>query len=125
MSEETHVRLREFYAALIRLRKEIPALSCHESRGIDVTFDEAARTLLLKRRYNESEILAVFNFSKSDKTVEIPAGGYFVKIMESSDILWKGPGTILPDGFEGSQKLSVKRESFGLFLAQSGGGDAS
>jgi maltooligosyltrehalose trehalohydrolase len=122
LNEDSHRILWKFYSELIRLRREIPALSCNQQRCIYVTFDEQARTLIFRRNHDDSGVLVVCNFGKSDAEVNAECEGSYDKVMESSDVKWKGPGAVLPDRIVGSSAITIRGESFGLFVARACGG---
>lgn len=89
--------LLAFYKTLIRLRREIPALSSLDRRHSEVWADEANRLLFLRRGGGGSEVIVIFNFDRSDW----PLPSHLIEegaepILDSSDERWRGPGVAAP-----------------------------
>jgi maltooligosyltrehalose trehalohydrolase len=106
-----HRILREIYRTLIRLRKEIPALSCLDKDRLEVRGTEENRVLYLKRWSDRCQAHCFFNFNRSDVpfSFEKPDTGWN-KIFDSAEPIWNGPGTLLPDILRG--------HSFAVYLTQ-------
>jgi maltooligosyltrehalose trehalohydrolase len=58
-----HGTLWRFYQELLRLRRTLPPLAALDLDSIDVTYNEEAKTLAVRRWAGEHETLALFNFS--------------------------------------------------------------
>ena len=65
-----HRILFEFYKTLIWLRKEIPSLSVHDKKRIDIKTFEKEKVILIEREGGEDRTLCVFNFSDKPARVE-------------------------------------------------------
>jgi maltooligosyltrehalose trehalohydrolase len=85
-----HKELRDFYRALIQLRKSVPALM-HLSKdhmqlhSYEVHADQGEQLLLLQRWHEGDEIVALFNFGKEPITLPLPIPtGQWVKRIDST-----------------------------------------
>ena len=95
---EPHKQLREFYAELLRRRKEFPALASSDMSAVEAKSFENERALVLHRWNGDDEVLALCNFGKEAArvTVSAPESGWR-KILDSRDQRWAGPGSALPE----------------------------
>jgi maltooligosyltrehalose trehalohydrolase len=41
------------------------------------------------------------------------------KVLDSSDRKWDGPGTLLPENIYNEQELTIRAESFALYIKES------
>lgn len=115
--EQHHRTLRELYAELIQLRKTIPALAILDNTALRVISDEQQKILAMKRWRDGSRILVFFNFSKDDvygPTLFLDEP--WKKTLDSSDQRWSGPGTLLPASIQPGDEVTVRAESFALFI---------
>ena len=114
-----HKTLFEFYRTLMKYRKEIPSLSHLSKMGIKVSSCDEARTLVMRRTYAEDRICGIFNFSEEPVEVNILIEqGLWQKILDSSSIEWKGPGSPSPESFRSSGvevPLKINSLSFALY----------
>lgn len=100
--EGSHHVLLDFYKALMRLRREIPALSHLDRDCLDVFGVEEERVVCLRRWTERCEVYCLFNFNQLD----IPSHSVMPKkdakkLLDSADALWNGPGTLLPESLRG------------------------
>ncbi len=114
-----HATLLAFYRQLISLRKELPALSTPDRESLDVSANYDTKTLSMRRWKDGSQIYSLFNFSKTNQktAVSLPEGKW-VKILDSADSRWSGPGATLPAVMKTGDELTVPRESFAVFRSQ-------
>lgn len=91
-----NAQLRAFYAELLRLRRELPALAWLDNASL--TAAAIAPTALELRRWrDENRIVAWFNFS--GRAIEVTATlgpGRWRKQLDAADTAWGGPGSGLP-----------------------------
>ncbi|MFH1025513.1 MAG: malto-oligosyltrehalose trehalohydrolase [Nitrospirota bacterium] len=108
-----HKVLLNLYKCLIQLRKEIPAFSNFNKKNLDVFVFENDRILFVRKWKGNDHIFCCYNFNKQDRSFDIrlPQGAWN-KVMDSSDKQWRGPGTLLPEQLKGSNKITLRRESF-------------
>lgn len=94
LAEPAHAQLRDYYRELIALRRETPALALLSKDHLAVGHDEARGLLWLRRWYEGSQAMTLFNFS--DQTQEalalpLPAG-FWHKRLDSQDPRYGGGG---------------------------------
>ena len=116
-----HKILRAFYAKLIHLRRELPALRNLDKERLEVTGFEEEKVLWWRRWSEEQQAAAVFHFGKQEKSLSLPLSeGRWRKQVDSADSTWSGPGSTVPleivSGAEVS--LSLSPESFALFVRE-------
>jgi len=115
--KDNHKVLLMFYKKLIKLRKEIPALSNLSKENLDVRGIKDKQVLLIKRWKGESEVFCIFNYNNYDANIIIPlTNGIWKKILDSSDEIWKGMGTLLPEIINQGDEVTVKGHSLALYL---------
>ena len=116
--EENHRVLREFYRELIRLRKEIPALSPLSKDALEAVGYEQDKVLFLRRWTEDEEALMMCNFGDCEASVplNIPAGSW-QKQLDTADGRWNGPGNLLPSQLNSNAKATVAlgSKTFALF----------
>lgn len=106
--------LLSFYKKLIWIRREITALCCNENNGLKTWGFEKDKTLIMKRYNGETSVLCLFNFSESDACLRIQDGRWH-KLLDSSDILWSGPGALAPENTEAGKDITLKEKSFACY----------
>ncbi|MFH1702479.1 MAG: DUF3459 domain-containing protein, partial [Nitrospirota bacterium] len=117
--KDNHKVLLRFYKNLIRLRREIPALSNLSKENLVVLGIEDKRVLLIKRLKDESEVFCIFNYNNNDAKIIMPLiNGIWKKILDSSDEIWKGPGTFLPEIINQGGEVTSKGHSLTLYLKE-------
>jgi maltooligosyltrehalose trehalohydrolase len=116
-----HQVLYSFYRELIRFRKESPPLKSFDKQRLEVTGLEQDKVLLWRRWSKEQEAAAVFHFGKQEKSLSLPLPeGHWRKQLDSADITWGGPGSIVPPEIVsgGKVSLSLPPESFIVFVRE-------
>ncbi|HBH61993.1 MAG TPA: malto-oligosyltrehalose trehalohydrolase [Nitrospiraceae bacterium] len=111
--------MRELYRYLIRLRRETPCLSHLSKEDLHVHCSEGDRTLTMERGNGESQAFIIFNFNSADvlHNAGLPPGAW-KRIIDSSDASWEGPGSTLPDRTKNGHAITVRAQSFALFLKE-------
>ena len=91
-----HGQLRAFYRELLRLRRELPALSRCDNASLTATV--IAPTVLELRRWRDACRLAIWmNFAAEPVTVTVRSGaGAWRKPLDAADSMWGGEGSSLP-----------------------------
>jgi maltooligosyltrehalose trehalohydrolase len=94
---DPHKQLRKFYAELLHMRKDFPALGNSDMSCVQAESFEDKKALVLRRWKGKNEILAFFNFGKDAArlTVSIPESEW-LNVLHSRDQRWAGPGTTAP-----------------------------
>jgi maltooligosyltrehalose trehalohydrolase len=108
-----HNVLHNFYKYLLALRKEIAAFSDPDRKTAEIRESGKDKLLFMRRWKDRDEIFCSFNFSKEDRTTELPLPeGTWTKLLDSSERTWKGPGSLLPGKIKGRQKAAIRGRSF-------------
>src|SRR5690606_28442187 len=79
--------IESLYAGLIQARREIAALGELDRSRQDVAFDEARRTMVVRRWSERDEALLLYNFSadEADLCAQVPAPGVWSLILDTAD----------------------------------------
>jgi len=94
-------RLYRFYRALIRLRKETPALADPAKEHMEVKAFESQRTLSVRRWFGEETVFCLFNFGGTPAAVTlILPEGRWVKVLDSASEEWGGRGGAAPESLD-------------------------
>jgi maltooligosyltrehalose trehalohydrolase len=113
-SEDRHNTLLNFYRALIALRKGIPNFTDKTSFTVRSLLKK--RVLLWHRHIGDRQIQCVMNFSEVEQKLWIYATQKgWIKVMDSTDKKWRGPGPQLPPTLWGKQKVTIPPLSVAVF----------
>jgi maltooligosyltrehalose trehalohydrolase len=105
------------YRELIRLRKSIPALANLDKNSLKVSTHEEKKIILMKRWKDDNHVLIILNFNKTDIKYDFPMSEErWQKILDSSEVRWKGPGSSLPDYIKRGGEVMVRAESFAVYV---------
>lgn len=115
-NEGRHKALLRFYRRMIQMRREISALSNLDKNSLEVSGSEEERLIFLRRWHNESQIFCVMNFNKKDMAfrVNLPRGKW-EKIIDSSEKIWEGHGSLMPKSIDHGQELTIRPLSFAVY----------
>jgi len=106
----------EYYRQLLALRKEFPALSHLSFEHLEAVGFEHARTVLLRRWWRTSHIVALFNFSTDASTVEMPLPvGAWKLVLDSADTTWGGPGSAAQHVVRSGDPITLQPHSAALY----------
>jgi maltooligosyltrehalose trehalohydrolase len=110
--EGKHKVLLGYYRNLIKLRKDIPALSNLDKECLETFGLEDKRVLLMRRWKDESNAFIIFNFDNADVRLTAPlTEGIWKKVFDSSEDMWNGPGTFLPERLTQGEEMTVRSNS--------------
>lgn len=78
---------------------------------------EKEKIVKMRRWKEESQVFCVFNFSsqKTKVSVSFPAGNW-QRLIDSSESIWSGPGSIIPQELDSDRFISINAFSFVLFI---------
>jgi maltooligosyltrehalose trehalohydrolase len=108
-----HAALLAFYRELIRLRREIPALS---SRNNDRRVTTTGKTLSMERPFSRGSMLCLFNFDNTDSAFTLSAHeGEWERVLDSSGTEWGGPGSQMPARTSSGRRIVMRKESAVLY----------
>lgn len=115
-NEGRHKILLEFYKYLIRMRKEIPALSYLSKENLRASSIDNKNLIFLHRRHNGSEVICFMNFEheKIAFSPDVPAGKW-IKLVDSAAEKWGGSGSTLTEVIERGQNLTIPPLTFAAF----------
>ncbi len=116
--EGDHRILYDFVRELIRLRKELPALSRDRKEEMEALAFEREKLLWVRRWRSDHQAVMLFNFGDKAATAVLPfPKAVFRKAMDSADGRWHGRGCLCPDLLEadGNASLSVAPKSLVIF----------
>ena len=113
-----HSVLFQFHKSVIAMRKNIPALSVSDTNALRVSALEEQNLLLVERWQGDCLVVCFFNFNEQDVAVRLPDnGGWWRKLLDSSDISWHGAGAVLPDRIAGAASAVMRGRSCAVYLA--------
>jgi maltooligosyltrehalose trehalohydrolase len=116
-----HHVLFGFYTQLIRLRREMPALSELDRSRLEVSVVPEANIITMRRwdGFNASQVYTLFNFERNDVNIAVsmPAGAWN-KLIDSSDGVWNGPGSLLPERIRNNDQVTMHGQSIALFVRE-------
>jgi maltooligosyltrehalose trehalohydrolase len=114
-----HRILLEYYKTLINFRKKMPSLTDTNRNNILIEVLEDIRVIKMRRSRQGNCLVCIFNFSKDDSYINIALPqGRFRKIIDSSDVVWNGPGSLLPEELKSSCDGLVKRYSCVIYARE-------
>jgi len=115
---EKNKTLLEFYKMLIRLRKEIPALSFQDKKGLQIKSFKREKAIIMKREHVGDRVIAVFNFN--DKPIKIETmvqKGRWQKIFASASEEWGDIGALVPESIVSSgSEVSLILDAYAFAL---------
>jgi maltooligosyltrehalose trehalohydrolase len=115
VSGDYHILLN-FYRELIRLRKDIAALSHLNKESMTVRVDDERKVIMVERWHRESRVLSIINTDSSDVSfMPVTDDHEWKKIMDSSESKWHGPGTLLKEKIKGRHELEMRAHSLALY----------
>lgn len=115
-NEGTHKILLDFYKKLITLRSTTPALLHADKKGLDADSMEKERVVLVRRWNDSSHVCLFFNFNNADVRV-VPSllAGKWGKILDSSEKIWNGPGSLLPKELNPGDEITIRGCGFVMY----------
>ena len=103
-----HAALLHWYKQLLRMRREVPALSNLNRELSAVNLCCSGRTILLKRWTDDEELVAVFHLGTEPELLRAPAATtVWRKLLDSADEKWLGGGSAVGDEIEADGSLQL------------------
>lgn len=102
--------LYDFYAELLRLRRDIPALARLSKEAMSVTADDRHMTLFILRDHWQGPAALLFHLADRPRGVALPMpDGCWAKVLDSQETRWLGTGSDVPAGTrsDGTVHVSV------------------
>ncbi len=120
--DKKHRNLLDFYKKVIKLRKEMPAFSNKDRSCLEVTGNEKDKVIYLHRWKEENHALCIFNFNNEDIAINDYLLQFSItkweKVLDSSDDVWNGKGSLLPDSITKDNNIIIRGSSLGVYLGQ-------
>ncbi|MBI4595351.1 MAG: malto-oligosyltrehalose trehalohydrolase [Candidatus Tectomicrobia bacterium] len=117
--EGRHKVLLGFYKNLIELRKNMPALSNLDKDSREVWGLEKDQIIVMRRWEDDNHLFILFNFSSQGKKLTIPLPeGRWKKRLDSSEKIWDGPGSPIPERIDSGDEIMVRGHSFAMFMRE-------
>ena len=115
-----HGVLLAFYKKLITVRRETPALSDPDRDCREITGSDDDKTLFIKSEKAGSNVLCIFGLGRENvqKKISLPEG-WWKKVLDSTESIWKGSGTLLPEKINDGQEITIKGESLAVYIKES------
>jgi maltooligosyltrehalose trehalohydrolase len=113
--------LWELYGELLRLRRELPALSRLSKDDLEVTGYESESVLFLQRWADAGQVFAAFNFGDAAVSLPLPVpAGSWRRLLDSADERWLGDGSTTPNLLrsEGQVTFFLGPNAFALFVKE-------
>lgn len=105
-----------YYKLLIKIKKDIPALSRLNKNDMEVCLNESQQVFIVERKFNESGITAIMNFSsESVKLTGCDNSITGKKIIDSSEEIWLGKGSGMPLYFEKHEMINLAPHQFVMY----------
>lgn len=117
-NKENKSVLLELHKTLIKLRKTHPALVNSERHNSEFTIKNDV--IFMRRSSVSNQLLAIYNFNKHfvDTDIHIPSAKGN-KILDSSETIWLGTGSDMPDRIGEDNIIRIKELSFSLYELES------
>lgn len=114
--KDRHKAMLDFYSELIRLRKDIPALSDLNKDNISVIEIEDRKIVLIERHSADSGIYCIMNFNNQESSFSLDRfNGRAARLIDSADSKWMGPGLASPEIIEKNTSLTLRPFNFLLY----------
>ncbi|MGI8907617.1 MAG: malto-oligosyltrehalose trehalohydrolase [Candidatus Sumerlaeaceae bacterium] len=115
-----HKLLWELHRELLRLRREVAPLADLSKEHLRVHSFDDERVIALYRTDGEDEAIVLLCYKSSSVSIDLPLRqGRYVKIFDSADQQWMGPGTSAPQqvDLEGeTTRMKLPAESVTVYL---------
>lgn len=103
-----HAVMLSWYAELLRIRRETPALAHPGRDGLIVEGSETSRIVMMMREYDTSRVLILLNFSSASVPVDLALPeGPWRRILDSSAAEWSGQETMMPGEITAAGNLKM------------------
>ena len=115
--------LFSFYRTLIGLRRENPALLNRDRSDMEVKGLEEKKLMLVRRKSPGYALFGIYNFYREDQSfdaLEIGIPNGCLKILDSAETKWAGPGSVLPERLDGGGSFRIRASSVALYSKEKG-----
>jgi maltooligosyltrehalose trehalohydrolase len=118
-NEGQHRALRDYYRALIRLRKEAAPLAFPDRERMETTIVDPGRAMSYRCWSRSLELYVLFHFGSEagSWTVSLPAGSWEL-VLDSASQEFQGPGISNAGSWPSNGRLTVSRPPFSVVVYQ-------
>ncbi len=112
-------RILEYYQNLIEIRKTF--LNRDPNKRLRIKFYKAKdeSLLVIQKRNSNSTLVSVANFGEKESKYTFPcSGGFYIKALDSADVKWLGPGSMVPETAKLGDNQSIRPLSIAVFSNQ-------
>lgn len=110
-------KIAKYYNALIGLRKKLPIFHTKNDRQINSLSRQNENILFIHKQNENSEAGIIANFSNQQTSYSFPfEDGSYVKILDSADTAWDGPGSNLRDRAVKGDNQEIQSFGFSVYL---------
>lgn len=118
LQQEPHKTMFAYYQAIIELRKHHRALNDLNRKTVEVEVNEQQQTLILRRWFEDQQVVCFMNFSAQQQQIQFSAeGNEWVKLLDSADPKWNGPSAS-PGTISNEAPITVQPESILIYTNQ-------
>jgi maltooligosyltrehalose trehalohydrolase len=109
-------KITSYYSALIALRKK-PLFHPQVKRQIKEVFSLNDKVLFIHKEDSREDAAVIANFASQPSSYEFPfGGGTYVKVLDSVDVAYDGPGATLPSATQKGEKHAVGGFNFAVYI---------
>jgi maltooligosyltrehalose trehalohydrolase len=109
-------KILSYYKMLIQLRKHMTAPCYADRKNMKLYGNELEKIVFIHRCDSNYTNILVANLNPKESSCIFPIGEYnYVKILDSSDVLWNGPGEVLPCEVKKGDKLNINGFNLAVF----------
>ncbi|MBD3243749.1 MAG: malto-oligosyltrehalose trehalohydrolase [Chitinivibrionales bacterium] len=109
--------LLAFHTFLLELRAGRAAFGPHKDH-IHARCLPERQCLVVSRGSGADGAMMVLNFAQDESEVPLDADGEWVRVVDSADTRWEGPGVLSPERVQGDQPIRLRRRSCVVYQAQ-------
>jgi maltooligosyltrehalose trehalohydrolase len=114
-----HGRVLAFYRELLRLRRQHAGLRRPNRTGLQTRCWDDQQVLAVTRGDQTARYCLAMNFGSGRFQLEPGReAGQWLKLLDSADTRWDGPGSAIPERLSGSQTAAIEPASFVLWMSQ-------
>jgi maltooligosyltrehalose trehalohydrolase len=111
-TKENSEKMLEFHKRIIKIRKNHPVLSKNDRKNFSATGDESQKIITITRWFEKNRLICILNFGNEPQEIKISKNIHKLnKILDSSDVLWKGPGAIAQNHISADEIIKINPES--------------
>lgn len=111
-----HAAMLDLYRTMLRLRKATAALATLRKEQTEVWWGEEERVVAVRRWVGRDEALLVLSFGGQTATEAPLKEGRWVRVLDTGERKWMGPGAVFPAEVSGGAALVLPAGTVGAAL---------